>query len=785
MNKSYVFLLFLLFSTSFQAHAIKRVLSFSKATAPSAVLTIKGENNNKTPVMLIIRIDDSLRPSYAQRANIERMIAPGPFDIQLTLANTLKSDKTPLDLSSLRQIIIFSLDNKVDIDIKRLSVDIPPEQTTDVLAWDFGAKSSPVWPQFTRVTPQHSALSGRYLTALQRDRHFSITEGLITDGIKGIEKITLPPTTSPSKVTLFIHDMGDWEYTPRILSRVIKANNKTVYEQQINHRQWLNQHYLKGKDEVFNAQTSVFHSLITPHYEPITFVLAASTSEHVISFHGNTPEAGFVSGIVVEPANDTTFSQALNDAREQWWKRNWPIDLNPKRPQSINQVLDQQAQTLSIDMAQDSNEFLVYQLNVKPGKMISNIKLVNKHRGSGIQTELRQSRWQLRRERLKSNVLQPSAQYLTQPYIAIPSSQYPTLLSLRLTTTASKQGQYPMELQYQVGNELVTHALLVNVLDTRLPEITKHIGVYTEQSPHHLWESKAAADLSVQCDLAFFRELGLSSIAPGFTTPHDARTEAVFLQELKEIQNAGMNGPILAYTPFKRLVAKMGFNATITRLNDLSQKIKRLGLPEVLWSVADEPSNADSEALSSLLQNASLTTAGHFNHPDDHILLDYVTAALVNEGVMETYQDLADWTKKSTDLWLYNITDSRYSAGYLSWYYPVKGYLQWHARMPTALPFSPIDGREDDVQFLYPQLQTCPSLYNVDEGLFIFAQGIDDHRWLLWLDKQATTIPQASQLKQNIIDAIDSHKHTNTFFPAQRWTDKIKTLAKHITQGSI
>ena len=87
--------------------------------------------------------------------------------------------------------------------------------------------------------------------------------------------------------------------------------------------------------------------------------------------------------------------------------------------------------------------------------------------------------------------------------------------------------------------------------------------------------------------------------------------------------------------------------------------------------------------------------------------------------------------------------------------------------------------------FLYPQLQTCPSLYNVDEGLFIFAQGIDDHRWLLWLDKQATTIPQASQLKQNIIDAIDSHKHTNTFFPAQRWTDKIKTLAKHITQGSI
>ncbi len=769
---------------SFQANALKQVLTFPREVAPSAILNVEGVNNNKIPVMLIIRIDDSLRPSYAQRANIERMLAPGPFDIQLTLGNTLKSNKTPLDLASLRQAIVFSLDDSADLIIQRFSVDTPPERTTNVLAWDLGAKFSPVWPNFKRITPQHSALSGRVLTALQRDRHFSITEGLITDGIKGIEKLTLPPTKTRSTVTLFMHDMGDWEYTPRILSRSIKVNGNPVFDEQINHQQWLSEHYLKGHKANFNAQTSIFDSLIESHYPPISFDLPQSRSPHVISFHGDMPEAGFVSAIIVEPANDMQFSASLVRDRQRWWERNWPIDLEPKGPQRINQVLGQSSEILDIDMAQHSNEFVVYQLHSQSGEIISNIKLINDHRNAGIHTELRQSRWQLRRKGLKSNVLQPSSQYLTQPYVSYPTSQYPALLTLRIATTSMQPGKYPMTLQYQLGDELVSHQVTVNVLNTSLPELTKQIGVYTEQAPHHVWESKARVNQSAQCDLTFFRELGLSTVAPGFTTPYDTRTEAMFLQELTHLQDAGIKGPVLAYTPFKRLVAKMGFPQTITRLNALSARIQQQELPSVLWSVADEPSNADSQALSSFLRHTNITTAGHFNHPDDHKLMQQVTTALVNEGVMDTYQDLSELTQRFKDVWLYNITDTRYSAGYLSWFYPVKGYLQWHARMPTALPFSPIDGREDDVQFLYPQSPTCPSLYSVDEALFLFAQGVDDHRWLLWLDQQVGKTQQAADLKNDIVKAIRQHKQTHTFFDAQRWTSKIKTLAKHLSSGS-
>lgn len=783
MSKFHFVWLCLCVCLSTPAHAFKQVLSFTEAVQPNAVLSVEGVNDSTVPVMLIIRIDDTLFPEYAQRVNIERMVAPGAFDIQLTLANTLKSNKTPLDLSSLRQVIVFSNDDTDKLVLKRLAIDIPAQPITDVIAWDFGAQFSPVWPGFTRITPDSQVLDGQQLTALQRDRHFSITEGLITDGIKGIHRLTLPPTNTRSTVTLFIDDMGDWEYTPRILSRIIKVNGKPVFAQQLTHQQWLEQHYLKGLDEVVDAQTSVYHSLIESHYSPITFELPVSASEHVVTFHGDMPEAGFVSAIMVEPNNDTRFSNALAQARQQWWEKNWPTDPTPQGLQRVNKALGMTSQTVTLDMAQHSNEFSIYRLYTTAGKRVSDIHITHTHHLSGLDVELRQSRWQLRRQGLKSNALQPSAQYLTQPYATVPSAQYPTLLALRVKTHSIPPGQYPITLHYQVGDKAVSHVVVVNVLDTTLPLLTKSIGVYSEQAVHHLWESKARANQSVQCDLTFFKTLGMNSVAPGFTTPHDAASQKVFLQELKQIQQAGLEGPILAYAPFKRLAAQVGIKEAVSRLSALSVQIAKLGLPQVLWSVADEPSNADSQALSSLLSDSSISTAGHFNHPNDHTLIDDVTVALVNEGVFDSYQALFELTSHTSQVWLYNMSDTRFSAGYLSWYYPVKGYLQWHARMPTALPFSPLDGREDDVQFLYPQSQTCPNLYAIDEALFIFAQGIDDHRWLLWLDKQTSTNPEAAKLKREIVAAIRTHQHTNTLFPAQSWTNKIKTLAKYLTQG--
>ena len=67
-------------------------------------------------------------------------------------------------------------------------------------------------------------------------------------------------------------------------------------------------------------------------------------------------------------------------------------------------------------------------------------------------------------------------------------------------------------------------------------------------------------------------------------------------------------------------------------------------------------------------------------------------------------------------------------AGFNLWRSGAKGYLQWHARMPTADPFDPSDGREDDVQFLLPHIVPCPEIQDVDRGLFELAEGIVDLR---------------------------------------------------------
>ncbi len=87
--------------------------------------------------------------------------------------------------------------------------------------------------------------------------------------------------------------------------------------------------------------------------------------------------------------------------------------------------------------------------------------------------------------------------------------------------------------------------------------------------------------------------------------------------------------------------------------------------------------------------------------------------------------------------WLYNMPEKRAAAGFYLWRVGARGYLQWHARMPTADPFDPTDGREDDVQFLYPTVQACPEVAEIDSALFDLVAGITDLRWLLWLERQA------------------------------------------------
>ena len=127
---------------------------------------------------------------------------------------------------------------------------------------------------------------------------------------------------------------------------------------------------------------------------------------------------------------------------------------------------------------------------------------------------------------------------------------------------------------------------------------------------------------------------------------------------------------------------------------------------------------------------------------------------LANPGFGVDAADLARIRQRGAEPWFYNMPDHRLAAGFYLWRVGAGGYLQWHARMPSADPFDPTDGREDDYQFLYPEPASCAAVPDVDARLLALAEGITDLRWLRWLEQRAHHEPRAAALLAGLRDAI-------------------------------
>ena len=101
----------------------------------------------------------------------------------------------------------------------------------------------------------------------------------------------------------------------------------------------------------------------------------------------------------------------------------------------------------------------------------------------------------------------------------------------------------------------------------------------------------------------------------------------------------------------------------------------------------------------------------------------------------------------------YNTGRPRLTAGFYLWQVEAEGYLQWHARMPTADPYDPTDGREDDFQFLYPAVAPCDES-EISEGVIALSEGIGDLRWAMWLDAAAQNNKEARELQDELSNLV-------------------------------
>ena len=211
----------------------------------------------------------------------------------------------------------------------------------------------------------------------------------------------------------------------------------------------------------------------------------------------------------------------------------------------------------------------------------------------------------------------------------------------------------------------------------------------------------------------------------------------------------------------------------------------------MLWSLADEPGEtldhgiyAQNQALNQLNQLLAQTLPNlkrmaQLNKKVHSKLVEAFDAVLINYGYQLTERRLQDLRDKNVDVYLYNLPHLRFAVGSYLWRIKGKGFWQWHGRMPTAHPFDPTDGREDDVQLLLPNKNVCspPAIHS---SLLAIRQGINDHRWLNWLMQNANTHFDSAILLADIRRSIspDFQKgYLNSDNLIESFIKKIKNIA--------
>jgi hypothetical protein len=101
--------------------------------------------------------------------------------------------------------------------------------------------------------------------------------------------------------------------------------------------------------------------------------------------------------------------------------------------------------------------------------------------------------------------------------------------------------------------------------------------------------------------------------------------------------------------------------------------------------------------------------------------------------------------------------------------------------MPTADAFDPTDGREGDVQFLWPTPGVCDPP-DLDPDLLALVEGAEDLRWLAWLE--ASPAPEAAALAARLRREVPEGWRAAAALPPGAeagWRAAIVALARRLT----
>lgn len=712
-------------------------------------IVISGRNDLARPAIIVLRVDDKAAPPYFDRANIERKIPPGPFRFRIPIG-LLKTPKgRHLNRNQITRAIAFSVPEDPDVAISTISIENTPKLgglLGDVIALDFGSQVSPVFPGFAKITPGASIVHGPHQKALARPG----TDSLISDGISGVERITLTVPPGQWTLTLWTEDLGEWEYMPHFLERRIQINGRTIHHERRQPNEWIQDIYLRGRDREWRPGESAWDSFGQHRGGQFEATVDAPDGKIIIELAGDRLSATHVAGLLLHPANKPEIRARVKARREVRFNESWRVaDVEAPEPSPPGGSIA--FTSPRVTAAPGTLAFIPLTITSAKRLPLAFIGVEQPvHDKKSLPVTIFAGHWRLTRPNAASTLLVPDDRHYRGDITTMTVGPVLPRNIILAVTIPSKTPPGFYEGAITFGAQQAVYA--IEVLDVALPPADAAIGVYYDHSPLHDWFNTDPSP-ATRCALRTFRWLGLTSVAPPFETPRAEGEHQKFERDLDLAKTSGIDGPYLAYAPLKRLLAKEGWREALPRL--MGKLDDQAG--QVIWSAADEVSNlgGDHAALRASLADIrsvapTILLAGHLNAPRDRSIVDAFDVVLINAGFGLDPGTISRAKRNAKSVLLYNMERPRLASGFYLWRTGLDGYLQWHANMATADPFDPTDGREADIAWLYPTADPCSAVPDIDRGLLEMAEGIIDFRWLRWLDQKALRNANAAALRDAI-----------------------------------
>lgn len=716
-------------------------------------LQLSGKNTSDTRQLLIFRLDNARSSNYRSRVNKEYSQPKGDFKLSIPLTG-LKTSGGDLLTQPYSEMIIFSGNDNDALSLDEVRITTPEALPENTLALDFGHKNSPVFPGFQQILRDDSRIKGKLLPRFRKSG-----DALIQDGIEGIDAISIPWPDGKWKLSLWTRDQGEWEYLPHYLDRKITAENTEILHTIHSREEWIKQVYLAGMDKEADIDGDLWQVVGQRRSGFITQIITVNDGVLNLTLEGDRA-ARYLGALVIEPYSGE-FAEQTEQQRRQKFINQWSVTA------PAYDVVNQLTITDISQQIKDSSENsylaaggtllnLAFEINspvADPNPVIA-IAPPRSDTDHKLTIATRYGHWRYERPQPNASSLILSDSFLRGdlPSMTL-SDKRPRRIHVQVNIPVdTPPGEYRGSIQLFTNNQLHLRDYQIEVLPFTLPGLAVPVGLYLEPAPYYQWFAplKKREPFATACDLSLLATMGFTNLAPALVTPDNDEGRQMFIRQLKQLKRFGFDHSVLAYTPLKRLRAMNSIQNTGIALLKLKQVLAEQALPEVFWSIFDEPVPEKFAAIqesAQLLHNRplELKTAGHFNNHHQKDLIEMTNLRIINHGY-GVNEDSIKAMKEKGMLWLYNMPDPRLAAGAYLWRSGADGYIQWHGRMPTADPFDPTDGREGDVIYLYPWQDSCPSVISIHSRLLDLHEAILDYRWLQWLEQEEAKSPEAREL---------------------------------------